>query len=245
MHSRLAPKKNKFIYKQDYVLLEASHSWSQSCRLFSLNRMNFFSLDFAKYGIRDGSNPYDYVRNLLEQYCGHSDWLDQVFLLTQPRLLGWSFNPVSFWFLMDKEKQIRAVLSEVNNTFGEHHKYFAFHKDFSPIKHGQQLTAEKVFYVSPFMKVEGEYQFSFKFTDKMLGVWINYIVDENPILLTSIVGKRKPLNTQNIIKSFFKIPFANFKTPVLIHWQALKIWLKGIPYINRAPHNNDKVKICR
>lgn len=244
-HQRRTPQQNGFLYHQNYVLLEASAHWSSSLSFFSLNRFNLFSLFYKKYGLRNGDNPYDYAQQLLKEHCACPDWLDKILLFTQPALLGWCFNPVSFWFYLDMEGNLRAVLVEVNNTFGENHQYFAFLNQFHPIPPDQKLKGEKVFYVSPFLTVEGTYHFRFKLTPKSVAVWIDYFREEKLIMTTSIVGKRNKLTDTRLVKAFFKNPVAMIKTPFLIHWQALKIWLKGVKYVKRHPHNNSEVTKCR
>lgn len=245
MHHRLTPKKNAFLYKQYYIFLKASEIWQSKSKLLSINRFNVFAFLFKKYGKLNGENPYFYARQLIEEKCQNLAWLEGIYVLTQPSILGWSFNPVSFWFYMDFDGQIRAVLSEVNNTFGESHKYFAHHDGFTPIQPKDVLTASKVLYVSPFYKVEGEYQFQFNITHKSLGVWINYFVDHQKTLMTSVTGSFESLNDLSLLKAFFKMPLANFKTIILIHWQALAIWLKGVKYIHRKTHKKQDVSRCR
>lgn len=245
MHKRLTPKQNGFLYTQYYLFLRASDKWDSKLSLLSINKFNVFSFLYKKYGNRTEENPYIYAKNLIESKCKDTSWLEGIYVLTQPALLGWAFNPVSFWFYMDYEGEIRAVLSEVNNTFGEHHKYFAHHDDFSPLKPEDTLKANKVFYVSPFYKVEGEYAFSFNINDKSLGVWIDYFVDGEKTLITSVAGPLQTLSDFNLAKKFFQIPVANLKTVILIHWQALVIWVKGIKYISRENHKKKGESRCR
>lgn len=245
MHKRLSPKKNSFLYTQYYVFLKATDPWTSKPKLLSINKFNLFSFLFRKYGNRKGENPYSFVKEIIQSRCKNLDWLEGIYVLTQPSLLGWAFNPVSFWFYMDFEGNIRAVLSEVNNTFGEHHSYLAYHDDFSPLKPEDKLNATKVFYVSPFYKVEGEYEFRFKLTEKSLGVWIDYLVDGEKTLLTSITGTFKDLTDINLIKMFFQIPLANLKTVALIHWQAVILWIKGMKYISRKAHEEKDISRCR
>jgi DUF1365 family protein len=146
---------------------------------------------------------------------------------------------------MDGNNEIRAVLSEVNNTFGEHHRYLAYHDDYKPIQSKDILEAEKAFYVSPFFKVEGDYKFRFQHGEKSIGIWINYFIEGEKTLTTSLTGKTSDLKTLQLLKLFFQIPFSNLKTVFLINWQALKIWLKGIRYIPHKKHKNKKVTRCR
>lgn len=244
MHHRTWPKINKFLYNQYYVFLKAGEQW-QSPFLLSFNRFNIFSIFFKKQGLRGGTNPYTYACNLLKQHCQNSSWLENIYLVTQPSILGWAFNPVNFWIYVDGSDQIRAVLSHVNNTFKESHQYLAYHDDWQPIEKDQILTAKKVFYVSPFFEVKGQYNFRFSLSKKNLGIWIDYLQGEKTVLHTSLTGKFLPLTNLNLVKLFFKIPAANLKTGFLINWQALKLWLKKIPIIKRSPHKQKEITRCQ
>lgn len=245
MHHRLMPFKNKFIYKQYYVFLKAQEPFKSDSPLLSINRLNLFSFYYKKYGNRNGVNPYFFAQNLLNEYAKDTHWLQDIYVLTQPSLLGWAFNPVSFWFYFDADHRLRAVLSEVNNTFGEHHKYFVHLDNFAPIEQQTVLRGRKVFYVSPFFKVEGTYDFRFYAQDNTLGVWITYRQDEIPVLQTALTGTLKPLTSASLLGQFFKIPFSNLKTVILIHFQALKLWFKGAKYIKRNKHESTEVTRCQ
>ncbi len=244
-HKRLVPSENGFVYNQHYVALNADTCKAQLPLLFSLGRWNLFSFQPRKYGDRDSNSPHKYMRNLLKTHDFPKDLIQDIFVITQPAFLGWSFNPVSFWFFFDKDGNLRAVLNEVNNTFGEHQKYFAFHDDFRVIKDDETLSARKVFYVSPFFKVEGSYTFRYKITLKSVAVWINYFVDNDLVFTSSLIGQKKPLTNLSLILSALQIPFANLKTVFLIHWQALKIYLKKIKYVPRKAHKSKEVERCR
>lgn len=245
MHCRHSPKINKFTYTQNYTLLKASKEWASPCTFLSINRFNLFSFFYKKYGDKTGENPYFYAEKLLNDKCSEASWLNKIMVLSQPAILGWSFNPVSFWLYLDQEENIRAILCEVNNTFGESHKYFAFKDDFSSVPSNYKLKSEKVFYVSPFLTVEGDYYFRFKITNQSIGVWIDYVLDHEKVMTTSITGKMKTLTNFTLLKAFFASPFAMLKTPFLIHWQALKVWIKGVKYVKRNPHKNSEVTRCR
>lgn len=245
-HTRLTPKHHHFHYSQYYVLLKAGEQWRAPSPLFAINGFNLFSVRFKKYGALDGSNPYDYAIALLKQRCGACPWLADVYVLTQPSILGWSFNPVSFWYYVDQAGALRAVLAEVNNTFGDHHKYFIHHPDFRPIEPQDRLCGDKLLYVSPFYKVEGSYTFRFAWTGKKIGVWIDYFAEgETKTLTTSLTGSCKRLGTVALLKAFCRIPFAHLKTVVCIHYEALHLFLKGITYIPKPTHQQTEPSECQ
>jgi hypothetical protein len=149
-----------------------------------------------------------------------------------PRVLGYAFNPVSFWLCLDEKKNIRAVLCDVNNTFGENHKYLCSNEKASVIKPEHWIEAEKLFHVSPFLKREGKYEFRFSLKNKDLKIWINFYNKEGKKqLITSLIGTLESLTKHSLRKNFWKHPLVTLKTIYLIHWQALKLILKGIKYI--------------
>ena len=143
-------------------------------------------------------------------------------------MLGYVFNPVSFWFCLDMQGSLRAVLSEVCNTFGERHCYLSFHDDRRPIGNDDWLRAEKVFHVSPFMDVVGHYMFRFVYREDKIGAWIDYYDAEGLMLNTSVVGKRRPLTAHNLLTCFFRYPLVTLKVIGLIHYEAVRLCLKGI-----------------
>jgi DUF1365 family protein len=150
-------------------------------------------------------------------------------LLAQPRTLGHVFNPVSFWLAHDRDGALRAVISEVSNTFGDRHSYLCAHDDHRPITREDTLSAQKIFHVSPFQPIEGGYTFRFDIRDDRIGVWIDYGTG-NEGLYATLTGKRAPLSTAAILRASLRRPFGARRVFALIHWQALKLWWKGAPY---------------
>jgi len=162
-------------------------------------------------------------------------------LLCHPRILGYVFNPVSFWFCLDEEEKLIAVLAEVQNTFGEAHSYLVYNLDRSPIDNSQEHFVKKEFHVSPFFERQGNYRFKFDYNHKKIMVLIDYFDQEKLMLKTSLTAQRNSLNDKNLIKTFFLIPFVTFKVIFLIHYQALKIILKGIKYIKKPAQLFNKI----
>jgi DUF1365 family protein len=144
--------------------------------------------------------------------------------------MGHVFNPVSFWFCLDKAGALRVVLSEVSNTFGERHCYLSFHEDRRAIVQDDWLRAEKIFHVSPFLDVTGHYLFRFAYREDKIGVWINYHDAEGLMLSTAVVGKRRPLTAANLAWCFIRYPLVTLKVVGLIHFQAVRLWLKRMRY---------------
>lgn len=227
-HARLAPKKHSLRYKVYYLCFPLTAMEKLQGRFLSLKRWNLFGFFERDHGFGD-QTCREWVQKLL------SDWNvpqanGEVVLLTMPRVLGYGFNPVSFWFCLDASGQLRAVVAEVNNTFGERHCYICFHPDRLPITQDDWLRTDKVFHVSPFFNVRGEYHFRFSYGEGRIGVWIDYYDAGQKMLTTSLVGNRRELNDFSLLKVFFRYPLITFKVIGLIHYHALRLVMKGIKY---------------
>jgi len=231
MHKRLKPVVNQFVYRVFYLCFDITKLEKISSKFLSLNAFNLFSFYNKDHGKRDGSSLQKWIEEILNKK-NLQQKVKKVFLLTYPRVLGYVFSPVSFWFCLDEKENLIAVLSEVNNTFGENHNYLIYNSNYSPIKENQWFEAKKEFHVSPFLKVEGEYKFRFIFNEKSIAAWIDYCAkDSEKTLLTSVICKKEKLYDRALLKAFFDIPLMTAKVIFLIHWQALKLLLKRNKYI--------------
>ena len=160
-HSRSKPAKNSFNYNVYYIVTPLSQLQSLSLKgIFGVDCWSLFGFYRKDYGARDGSSLRSWVSKQLDHF-DLSEADGEVYLVTMPRVLGYAFNPVSFWFCHDNAGQLRAVLSEVNNTFGEHHVYLCAHGDHRPILENERIVAKKEFHVSPFLERVGRYEFRF------------------------------------------------------------------------------------
>jgi DUF1365 family protein len=156
-------------------------------------------------------------------------------LLTQPRILGHLFNPVSFWLCHDAQGGLRALIAEVNNTYGDRHSYLCVKPDQSVIGPQDDLRAQKIFHVSPFQPAEGEYSFHVDITAEKVAIRIGYSQDtEAPGsgLVATLTGPRKPLRTRAILGAMVA-RLGSRRVLALIHWQALKLWWRGAKFHNR------------
>ncbi len=225
MHKRLAPRVNQFTYGVYYLAQPIT-------RLNDIVKSRgIISLRQADYGARDGTPLEPWLRRVLADY-GLNEMVANVMFITMPRLFGYGFNPVSFWMCLDAQGELRAVLSEVHNTFGEAHSYLCAHPDHRVIGPDDWLQAEKLFHVSPFLPREGSYRFRFAHSGEKLGIWIDYHdVQGNAQLLTSLIGSLTPLTKASLRRAFWSHPLVTLKTITLIHWQALRLFSKGIRYI--------------
>jgi DUF1365 family protein len=231
-HERLRPRKNRFSYQALYCLLPLdalAQSWRKG--LFAVNRAAPFSVHSSDYG-RPGVAPDAYIRQLLKDWrLAEAD--GDVRLMTMPRVLGYGFNPVSFWLCHDRAGDLRAVLAEVNNTFGERHSYFCFHDDRRVIAPGDTLEARKVFHVSPFMKVEGRYVFRFAANADRIAIAIDLENAEGLMLRTAVGGRPQAMTSGSLLSVLAKNPLYPLKVIGLIHYQAVKLFLKGIRHFHK------------
>jgi uncharacterized protein len=238
MHKRLFPKVNAFSYGVYYIAIPLSNIKQLP---LSTERFGFLSFHTKDHGNRDGSDLEAWGRGILHKY-GISEADGEIVLICMPRVLGYVFNPVSFWVCYDKYKKIRAVLCEVNNTFGETHTYLCAHPDHAEIKSDDVLKGEKVFHVSPFLSREGHYNFRFNISQDRCGFWIDYFdANGDKQLVTALTGNLEHMNNASLSKAFFGYPLVTFKGIILIHWQALKLVAKGIKYIPKPTQNKDKI----
>jgi hypothetical protein len=226
-HKRTFPKENTFSYKIYYFLLPLL---SMKSLPVAHNRRGLLSFYDRDHGLCDGSDLEAWARNiLLEHSIDEAD--GEIQLVCMPRVLGYVFNPVSFWFCYDRSESLRALLCEVHNTFGEGHTYLCVKEDHQPITPEDRMHGEKLFHVSPFLECDGYYQFQFSINEKKLYVGINYSDQQkSKTLMTSLMGELHPMNLSTCRKAFWQYPLVTSHAVFLIHWQALKLIIKGIRY---------------
>lgn len=233
MHRRLRPALNAFVYPVFFVRLPLTGLAEAGNVLFRIDRPGLMSFHQQDHGPRDGSPLLPWIRDLLRRHGLPDD--GEVVLQSFPRVLGYVFNPVSFWYCHDRDGALIAVLAEVNNTFGGHHDYLLFNPDHAPLCDGQELTAAKLFHVSPFCKVEGGYRFRFLVRERRVVAHIDYDDSEGPLLLTLISGRTRSWSATALLATFLRMPLLTLGVIARIHWQALKLWIKGVPFVGAAP----------
>jgi len=226
VHRRLRPRTNAFRYRVAYLCLGLDELESAAGRWLKLDRRGLVSFQRRDHGARDGSSLRAWLRGILAEHGLDKACDGAVTLMTMPRLLGYVFNPVSFWFCRDRGGAIRAVLCEVNNTFGESHCYLVHHDDHRPIEPDAWFDGRKVFHVSPFLPVEGGYRFRFRLDDRHAHVDVNYHDGQGLMLATSVGGRREPLTDASVLRRFLFNPVMTIGVVVRIHWQALHLLCK-------------------
>ena len=238
-HTRLRPVRNAFAYRSYYLRLPVRSLGAAAfgCALFSRNRFNLLSFVDADHG--DGKQPLlDWIEGMLKAE-GILDADGEIWLQAMPRVLGFVFNPVSFWFCHRQDGTLRAVLCDVRNTFGERHFYLL--DNGWDIDNGAELTARKVFHVSPFCQVEGAYRFRFtRFKRLLNGVQsestlacIDYDDAAGVLLQTSVSGTAARITSASVARAFFGYPLMTFGVVARIHIQALRLWLRRVPFFSK------------
>lgn len=236
-HARRGETKNAFRYSIDYVLLDADAAL-ETPALFARNGRGVMSLhDVDHGGAPNAGSGSAWVRDVLAHH--QLNVKGRIELLAQPRMLGHVFNPVSFWLCYDSDV-LRVVIAEVSNTFGDRHSYLCYHDDLREITKSDTITAQKIFHVSPFQDISGGYTFRFDIQPGRIGIWIDFS-EEHAGLIATLTGPRKPLTNTSILKAMLRRPFGSRRVLALIHWQAIKLWWKGVGYRPRPEPPKDEV----
>jgi DUF1365 family protein len=228
VHVRTAPKRHVLSMNvfELFINLDEMENLSQKLHLFSFNRFNLFSVNNRKWGARDGTPLAAHVRNLATKAAG-KDAAHHIFMLCFPALLGRVFNPLTTYYCYDEAGELRCLVFEVSNTFGEHHTYVV------PADQAQS-SHPKRFHVSPFNKVEGSYSFTARSPAEKLRLGVRLDKDNETILNTWFEGKHSDLNDWALFKALLKMPLLPLQVLFAIHWEAFKLWRKGLSF-NKSP----------
>ncbi|MBK4216683.1 DUF1365 domain-containing protein [Paracoccus caeni] len=226
-HARRGAIRHAFRYRVDYLLL--SPETAKGPALLSLNRFNLFAVhDRDHGGLRGKGVGASWAWDQLAQ-AGFERTPGMVMaLLTQPRLLGHWFTPVSFWLVL-RGDEILAAIAEVNNTFGQRHSYLCVTPGFTPIGPDDDICTRKLFHVSPFQDVAGEYRFAFRLTPDHIGIRIAQI-DSGNGLDAAMTGALRPFGNAAAIGACLRRPGGSLRVLALIYWNALRLKLKGAAY---------------
>ena len=232
-HRRLNPVGHHLDYRIFYLMIDLDEldDLAKDIPFLSVNKRNlvsFFTKDFG-----DGTST-DLKSHILRQVQDHGLSADiaSIRLLAIPRLFGYAFNPLSTFYCFDAEDNLIALVYEVSNTFGEKHSYVlpagpANSKGF------MKQTCSKEFYVSPFMPMACRYEFSVLTPGERIALSIRQFHADKPIMNASFIGKRRPLTRRALGRALMAFPFNSFKVIAGIHWEALKLWLKGMKLVPR------------
>jgi DUF1365 family protein len=240
MHRRLFPVRYRFVYRVFRVLLDID----ALDRLPTMMRRGrwpaLVRFDPADHGPRDGSPLRPWAETIL---AGRGIDLDggRIRLLCFPRVLGFGFNPLSLWYCEHRDGTLRAVIAEVNNTFGEHH-FYLLSDGGRPLGWPVRSASTKCFHVSPLMDLRGGYRFRLSDPAGRLSILIRQIDDDGALqLVAAETGKGTELTNASLRQALLRMPLMTFKVVAAIHWQALKIWLRGARYFPKPEPPSQEV----
>lgn len=235
-HARMKPVTNRFSYGLYYVYVDLAEldDLDASLARFGHNRRATFSVWDVDHGPRDGSPLRPWIDALLAQ-AGIDLAGGRVCLLTFPRVMGFRFYPVSFWYCFGADGAARAVLAEVQNTYRDHHNYL-IHDHGRPLDFRARAEHTKAFFVSPFVRLEDvRYEFHFSEPGEKLTASITDFVDGERLLTASIALHALPLSDDTIAAALRKMGPMSARALVLIHWQALRLLAKRVPFFPHTP----------
>jgi hypothetical protein len=267
MHHRFTPREHRFVYRLFLVALDLDEldTVHRRLRLFSVNRSNLYSFrerdhlpTFTPAHNPSAPSPLSSVRcspsssptpagSPLKQRV--SDYLaargidltgGRVVLVTLPRMLGYLFKPVSFYFCYDRDGRPVASLAEVTNTFHELKPYFLGPDTRDPEGNSFRLRVPKHFYVSPFSDVDIAFDFTLRPPRERLSVQIDDYDGPRRTLATTLAGPRRELTDGALASFLFKYPLLTLRVITLIHWHALLLWLKRVPWYAKAARPADQ-----
>jgi len=231
MHARLRPAPHRFVYPLFYVRLNLARLDACNSRWFGVDRWRPLSIRRRDYGPRDGSSLELWMRALLREHHIAAD--GEIWLQTFPRVAGYVFNPVSFWHCHDADGRLCAVLAEVNNTFGESHRYLM---RVATTEGGSGTArADKQMHVSPFCEVEGHYRFRFRLGGASHCTGLDYHDSDGLLLRTALSGRPVPMTDRALAGALLRYPVLGLGIVFRIHWQALRLWLKRVPFFSKPP----------
>ncbi len=242
MHRRSRPKAYKFVYRvfNIFVDVDTLDADTDRRRLFSYNRFNLFSFFDRDHGARDGSKLRPWVEKHLDA-AGLSHAAANIRLLCMPRVLGYVFDPLSIYYCSDANGKLAAVLYEVKNTFGDQHGYLF------PVEAGtaapQDHIADKIFHVSPLIAMNARYRIRTTAPDDRLAVLIRESDDEGEFLVATLTGERRDLTDAALLGRFIRIPFLTLKIIVAIHFEAIRLMLRGVKYTTRPEPPAEEVSL--
>ena len=231
IHKRFKPKVHSFRYNVFSLLIDLSEleTLDKQVNFFSYNKFNWISFYDKDHGDRDGSSLINWVQKNLRKNNISTENI-KIKILCYPRIFGFVFNPLSVFYVYNSNENLISILYEVKNTFGEQHTYiFRIEKDANLI----QNNCSKKFHVSPFIQMNCNYFFRLLKPGNKISVIIDQYENEDKILYASQDGIRTDFNTKYLIKSFLNHPLMTFKIIIAIHYEAFKLWSKGIKFIKK------------
>jgi hypothetical protein len=240
MHARLKPVGHRFSYRVMSLLIDLDRLEvaDRQSLLFGVNRPALYSFHESDHGDRDGSSLRLYVQRQASEHG--IDLTDgRVLILCYPRLLGYTFNPLSVYFCYRANGEPALLIYEVRNTFGGVHAYVLPVNgcDISPA--GIRQTQDKRFYVSPFIEMAMRYHFRVMPPKDSVKLRILETDGDGPLLSATFIGHRRMLTSRELLRSFFSLPLVTLKVVAAIHWEAARLWLKGVRLASKPDKTAD------
>ncbi len=229
-HARTLPFMHRFSYRTLSILIDVDRldEAARQSRFFSIERFNLFSFFRRDVGAREDAPLRDWAEAAFAQADVALDG-GRVMLICFPRVLGYVFNPISMWFGYGPDGELRGAIYEVHNTFGDAHAYVC------PAGRGQEQrqSVDKIFHVSPFFPDQGQYRFSLRPPTDRYALSIAYSRDNAPTFFANHIATTRPLHNRSALSAFASQPFSTHKAIAGIHWEALRLWMKGARYHRR------------
>jgi hypothetical protein len=235
MHARLRPVHHRFSYRVVSLLIDLDRldEADRQSRLFAVNRTALFSFHEVDHGERNGGSLGRYARRTAAER-GIELSGGRILLLCYPRLFGYTFNPLSIYFCYRASGELALLIYEVRNTLGEIHPYALQVEGGRGRDDVLRQSQAKQFYVSPFIEMEMRYHFRISPPGEHMRVRILETDEGGPVLAAAFSGRRHALTSRSLLGAFLKIPLFTLKVVAAIHWEALRIWAKGVPLVPRS-----------
>jgi uncharacterized protein len=234
MHHRLRPKVHRFEYGVFYLWLDLDEldALSEKLRGFKRNCWSLFSFYDSDHIVKDSVTAKANVLQTMQEAGVDTAKISRVILLTFPRVLGYIFNPVCFYYAFDAAGEPVAAVAEVTNTFHEQKPYVL--TDFERDHDRFRLVTPKHFYVSPFFGLELKFDFKLRLPGETLEIHVDDHDGDERALITTLKGERREMSDATLLAAFFKYPLVTLRVIFLIHWHALRLWMKGLHVYRKA-----------
>ena len=245
-HKRLRPVERQFAYSVFMMSLDLdeleSNALSEKHWLFSQNKWNIYTIHNSDY-LTEGDHS---IKQKLLSYLAEQDInlskIERITLQTFPRIFGYQFNPVSFYYIYDSSDKMIAVVAEVGNTYLEKKLFFI---DRSHKPGWLRLRTNKDFYVSPFSQVDDHFDFQIGPMSEKWSININDENDEGLVLVSTIRGERKPISSLRLSWYIVRYPLLTLRVIFLIHWHALIMWIKKLPIASKKETASQQTEVLR
>jgi len=250
-HQRNRPKVHQFSYSSYFLFLPMRRLKLETKPSLAINQfsaLSFYDCDHGDPNRASTQSALDWFESVLSSH-GVDGVNGEVWLHCFPRVWGYTFKPVSFWYGYSLEGELKVILVEVNNTFGQRHCYLIK----SP-QLGREYSIDKVFHVSPFIETTGEYKFRFMFSSKHMTqslegnkalVRIDYHDSDGLLLKTSVSGQLAKITKNNIRRALWGYPWLTMGVILRIHYQAFQLWMKGAKFHRSPPLPNEFITIMK